>query len=225
VSVGKIRFEDRYCQVGCTAVGPAACSRQQPFGRLRHGADAPEVVGGWIRRVREQNRATRAGRIGDLRHPIGRRQIERAVQRVICSDQAHKGELRFAGAGQLDGNSIKASSRVGSWQNFLGQVGGNGEAGDGSAVAQLALGIVAHPPEAAIALYEHAEILPGSNFGHGLCPAGECGQQQESQQEDVRPRFSGFHCPGGLGVELGFASSFFRITDAANGRTDSPLAD
>ena len=76
------------------------------MGRLGHGADAPEIVGGGIGRVGEDQSATRAGGIGGLRQPVGRRQACRPVQRVVRSGDAHKGQLHVARAQKLAGDLI-----------------------------------------------------------------------------------------------------------------------
>ena len=46
-----------------------------------------------------------------------------------------------------------------------------------SAVTQLAIAVVAHDPEAAIALDKQTMVLPGGNLGHGLRAAGDRLQQ------------------------------------------------
>src|SRR5208282_2765256 len=39
---------------------------------LRHGADAPEIVRGWVRRVGEHEHTACVSRIGRQRYPVGR---------------------------------------------------------------------------------------------------------------------------------------------------------
>jgi len=56
--------------------GDAALRRPDSAARcpyhLRHGADAPEIVRGGVRRVGEYQRSERNGGIGRLRNPVGR---------------------------------------------------------------------------------------------------------------------------------------------------------
>jgi hypothetical protein len=59
---------------------------------LRHGADAPEIVGSRVRHISEHQHSARTGDVGCLRHPVGRLQAEGMVQRVIRTDDAYVGE-------------------------------------------------------------------------------------------------------------------------------------
>ena len=74
---------------------------------LWHGADAPKIVCGSVGRVGEyyQHHA-RASGVGRLRQPVGRCQSERAIQRVIGSGDARKGQTHFAAAQKLGGDLI-----------------------------------------------------------------------------------------------------------------------
>ena len=76
--------------------------------KLGHGADAPEIGGGWIGRVGEHQHPARVGGIGQLRHPVGRCQAEGTIQRVIRYGDAHKGQLHVARPQKLAGDLIVA---------------------------------------------------------------------------------------------------------------------
>ena len=76
--------------------------------------------------------------------------------------------------------------------NLLGKVGVIVAAISG-AVAQLAIVVVAHGPQTAVALEKQAVAVSCSNLGHGLRSAGDRLQHRRTQQPDLNQVSSGFH--------------------------------
>jgi hypothetical protein len=63
----------------------------------------------------------------------------------------------------------------------------------GSAIAQLAIAIQAHGPQATVALEKQAVTVSRGNLGHGLRAGGERLQHQHTQQTDLDPVSLRFH--------------------------------
>ena len=76
--------------------------------------------------------------------------------------------------------------------NLLGKIGVVVAAISG-AVAQLAIVVVAHGPQTAVALEKQAVAVSCSNLGHGLRSAGDRLQHRRTQQTDLNQVSFGFH--------------------------------